>query len=432
MMDTISLEQNPSLSDVVLARPEELATARCPTVALHLLVKNGESCVGRLLDNVGPYIHEVVAVVNDTTDNTVGVLTEKCKQYDLALQIVEVTAETHPHLYISDVAETYRIGAPLSGEVYEGPFTGKPLLADWAGVRNLGWGLCRSEWRLFLDADDVLEDPESIPGLCLALEERRIDLATSRYQFRTTADGRSQSEAFRERLAANVPAIEWYGRVHEALRGQTLTAHIEGNLRAIDMRDSTGTGLRPPGRCFKILYHDARSKGWDVPPRTLIYLAMEAKLTMPRLAEAAINRYLEKSTWREERAWAMVMRGEICEAEENFEAASTWYRLSLLEHPGVKAAFRLCHTTFQEGKWQEAVDAYQRGLTNKSFLQVVDSGAVFEDASKILVAAALRKLGKVADAMKFCEEALRAFPASAALQSMREGLAKDLSRGVGG
>ena len=431
-MDTLSLEQNPMLSDVVLARPEDLTATRCPTVALHLLVKNGESCVGRLLDNVGPYIHEVVAVVNDTTDKTLEVLFDKCKQHDLALEIVEVTASSHPSLYIEDVAETYQVGSPLAGEVYEGPFTGKPLLADWAAVRNLGWILGRSEWRLFLDADDVVEDPESIPGLCLALEARGVDLATSRYQFRTTADGRSQSDAFRERLVANVPTIAWEGRVHEVLKGQTLTAHIEGNLRIIDMRDSTGPGLRPPGRCFKILYHEARSKAWEVSPRTLIYLAMEAKRTMPRFAEEVLNRYLEKSIWREERAWAMVMRGEICEAEENFEAASTWYRLSLLEHPGIKAAFRLCHTTFQQGDWQAAVDAYHLGMSNKSILQVVDSGAVFEDASKILMAAALRKLGRVAEAMSFCEEALRAFPANSALQTLHDGLAKDLARGVGG
>ncbi len=432
MNDSISPEPNSQPMDVVLARPEELVEGRCPTVALHLLVKNGESCVGRLLDNVGPYIHEVVAVVNDTTDKTIDVLAEKCKQHDLMLTAVTVTAETHPHLYILDVAETYRVGKPLAGESYEGPFTGKPLLADWASLRNIGWELGNSEWKLFLDADDVVVDPESIPGLCLALEERGVDLATTKYQYCTTPDGRSQSEAFRERLAANVPAIRWHGVVHEVLRGQRLAAHIDGNLRVTDMRDSKGAGLRPSGRCFKILYHEGRSHHWQVPPRTFLYLAMEAKRTMPRLAEAALNRYMELSTWREERAWAMNMRGEICEAEENFEAASTWYRLSLLEHPGVKAAFRLCYTTFYEGKWEESVGAYNVGLANKSVLQVVDSGEVLEDASKILMASALRKLGRVTEAMSFCEEALRVFPANSALQALHDGLAKDISRGVGG
>jgi hypothetical protein len=432
MMDTISLEQNPLLSDVKLLHPEELPVSLRSTVGLHLLVKNGESCVGRLIDNVGPFIHEVVAVVNDTTDRTIEVLTEKCRQHNLRLEVVEVTAETHPQFYIEDIAKTYQVGRPLAGEMYLGPFTDKPLLADWAAVRNLGWERIQSKWKLFIDADDVVSDPGSIPGLCQALEERGIDLATSRYQYRTTADGRSQSDAFRERLVLNVPAIRWHGKTHEHLKGQSFTAHIEGSLHVIDMRDSTGAALRPLGRCFKILYHEARSKNWEVSPRTLIYLAMEAKRTIPRLAEAVLNRYLETSTWREERAWAMVMRGEICEAQGDFEIASNWYRVSLKEHPGVKAAFRLCHTTFREGKWQDAVDAYHQGIANKSILQVVDSGEVFEDAGKILVAAALRKLGRVAEAVKFCEEALRVFPTNAALQALQQSLARDLVRCVGG
>jgi tetratricopeptide (TPR) repeat protein len=430
-MDTMSLEPNVSLNDVILSRPEDLTTTRCPTVALHLLVKNGESCVGRLIDNVGPYLHEVVAVVNDTMDKTVDVLFEKCKQHDLSLEVVPVTLESHPSFYIMDVAEAYQVGPALAGEVFEGPFTGKPLLADWSATRNLGWEMGNSEWKLFLDADDVVEDPESIPGLCLALEARGVELATSRYQFRTTAAGRSQSDAFRERLAKNLPAIRWHGRVHEVLKGQVRTAHIEGNLRVIDMRDSTGAGLRPVGRCFKILYNECRLKDWDVAPRTLIYLAMEAKLTMPRLAEAAIDRYLEKSVWKEERAWALVMRGEICEAAEDFKAASAWYLLSLMEHPGVKSAFRLCHSAFREGKWQESIDAYYRGMANKSILQVLDNGPVFEDASKILVAAAMRKLGKVAEAIQFCDEALKSFATNSALLALRESLEKDLKRGVG-
>lgn len=431
-MDTISLEQNPMLSDVVIARPEDLTNTRCPTVALHLLVKNGESCVGRLLDNVGPYIHEVVAVVNDTTDQTMQVLFDKSKQHDLALQIVVVTAETHPGFYLNDVPETYQVGVPLAGEVYEGPFTGKPLLASWAAVRNLGWKLGRSEWKLFLDADDVVEDPESIPGLCLALEERGIDLATSRYQFGTTASGKSQQDGFRERLVRDSERIWWYGRVHEALAGQERTAHIEGSLRVIDWRDSTGAELRAPGRAFKVLYAEARSKGWEVAARTFLYLAIEAKKTMPRFAEAALDRYMAKSTWKEERAWALTMRGEICEADGNFEAASTWYMLSIMEHPGSKTAFRLCHTLFREEKWAEAIAAYHRGVANKATLQVLDSGAVYEDASKILVAAALRKLGRFIEAMEFCEAALSVFPSNLALANLRKLLARDMSRGVGG
>jgi len=49
---------NPLIQNVVLKRPEQFALGEYPGVSLHLLVKNGEGCVGRLLTNIGPYIEE--------------------------------------------------------------------------------------------------------------------------------------------------------------------------------------------------------------------------------------------------------------------------------------------------------------------------------------------------------------------------------------
>ena len=417
-MDTLSLEQNPLLKDVVLPWPEELKGKRVPTIGLHLLVKNGASCVGRLIDNVGPYIHEVGAVVNDTTDDTISILEAKCKEHKLVLNVFDVTAKSHPGFYLLDVPETYSVGAPLDGETYEGPFTNKPLLADWAAVRNLGWTLLGSEWRLFMDVDDVMLDPESLPGLCLALEERGVDMATGRYQFDVGSSKLVRSDGMRERLALNTSAIRWFGKVHETLTGHERVAHVEGNLLVVDRRDSTGADVRVPGRCFKVLYHEGRSRDWNVSPRTLIYLAMECQTSMPRLASAAIDRYLERSTWKEERAWACAMRGEICAARGDFKEASSWFELALTEHPGVRSAMRLCYSRFQEQKWQEAIDAYSRGLVNKNIVQALDNGPIFEDACKILVAAAHRKLGHYDEALRVGREALAIFPNNDSLKKL--------------
>ena len=110
--------------DVIkLARPEEISVR--PSVSLHLLVKNGESVVGRLLDCVGPYVEEVVAVLNDVTDRTADVLLRKCEQHGLRARLTEVTRESHPELYVLDVPATYQVGRPLVGESYEGPFSVK-------------------------------------------------------------------------------------------------------------------------------------------------------------------------------------------------------------------------------------------------------------------------------------------------------------------
>ena len=55
MLDEIAVnnDDNPFCKSVVLRRPEEFKPGERQQVSLHLLVKNGESCIGRLLDNVG-------------------------------------------------------------------------------------------------------------------------------------------------------------------------------------------------------------------------------------------------------------------------------------------------------------------------------------------------------------------------------------------
>jgi glycosyltransferase involved in cell wall biosynthesis len=422
-----NLGQSP-IRDVVLATPSEISPANRPQISLHLLVKNGESCVGRLIENVGPFLDEVVVVLNDTTDATEDVLLSSiCKVEDtigrrIELHILRVTAETHPEFYIQDVPSTYDVGVPLTGETYSGPFTGKPLLADWAGIRNLGWERCSRPWRLFLDADDLVIDPECLPGLCLALEANDIDLACSRYVFSPAPDGAgARGDSYRERLARNCDYLLWQGITHEVLRGSYHTANLDGSLAVHDLKDSTGEGIRVPGRCFKVLYHHARSVGWDnVMPRELIYLAMECRDSMPRLARAALELYLQKSLWPEERAWARVMLGEIFEKRDEYETASASYEAALREHPGSKAAFRLCRSRFHEGKWRQAIEAYETGVANKVVLQLLDNGPRLEHMSKILVSVCYEELGNTTKAYQFASEAIEVFPDNSALRMLQE------------
>lgn len=176
----------------------------------------------------------------------------------------------------------------------------------------------------------------------------------------------------------------------------------------------------PAMRIAELLYREARANDWMVSPRTLVYLAMEARATMPDFAIAVIDLYLTMAMWKEEIAWACCMRGEIHESRQEYPLASEWYERALAEHPGSKAAFRLCRSRFHEQKWQEAVEAYRMGIENKDVLQIIDNGTGFENMSKILVASALDKLDRRDEAMVMCEEALKAFPQNPALITMHE------------
>jgi hypothetical protein len=431
--DSLSGDDVPFVKTAVLRSPVDFGEDR-PRISLHLLVKNGESCVPRLLANVGMYVDEVVAVVNDTTDRTVEVLESytthrrATRGDDFRLEVVEVSSGSHPHLYIMDEPSTYEVGESLTGESCPGPFTGKPLLADWSGLRNLGWRKCNLPWILFLDADDVVDDPASIWGLAAELESRGVEMGATRYIYDVASDGSSRSESFRERLARNLPHISWTSPVHETLQGARKTAHVQGNLVVRDMKDSMGRDVRVPGRCWKVLYHHARSRSWRVPPRILLYLALEVRVEQPDFAAELVERYLDVSTWPEERAWACAVVGEILESRRDFAGASTWYERSLAEYPGSKSAYRLCRTRFREGRWRDVVDAYEVGVANQPVLQLLDGGPAYGDMSKILVASSWDKLGEPAKALAACEEALAAFPGETNLTLLRDQLRGQLGR----
>lgn len=401
-----------------------------PTIALHLLAKNAESVIERLLSNVGPYISEVVAAINDTTDDTMKIIESWCKEHNKRCDLTEVTYEKFPGLYIMDVPETYQVGRPLCGETLGGPFTGSPILADWATARNIVWEKCTADWRLFLDADDVMVDPQNLWGLCLALEENHVDMALTRYNWAVDELDRPRGASFRERIARNKEEIRWIYPIHEVLWGSMKHAFIKGSCITIDKRDSAGEGIRIPGRNFKILYQFARTHDWEIGSRMMLQLAEAGKM-MPEFVQEAVRIYLERSDWLEERGWAYRLLGEMFESLGKWPEAAYNYELALKEHPGTKAAFSLCRARYNEGKFLEAIAAYEEGLLHQAVLQVVDDGPLYADMSKILVADAHYRIWSTMDegdekearlskALEVLKAARSTFPKVAALEVLEE------------
>ena len=442
------------VKDVVLTNVADIPASERSSISLHLLVKNGASVVGRLMDNVGPYLTEVVAILNDCEDETESVLAEKCNLFNLTFVPIHVTRETHPQFYILDEEATYKIGMPLAEEQFGGPFTNQPILADWSAVRNLGWSRCTSKWKLFLDADDIVLDPECLPGLVKELEKHGVELAVANYTYGVDPQGRPFASSLRERLALTASRVRWGKPIHECLFGSNRISHVTGCFTVRDMRDNGGKDVRVPGRNFKILYHLARSKDWEISPRLMADLVQEVRHLaaapgMMRFAESLVGKYMEEASWPEERGWVFAMIGEMREMTADFDGAIDAYNNSLSCHPGSKTAFRLCRATFgkacatkvfleekaKEGSpesvfdgpgmepllrdlWCAVVAAYSLGVENKKFHQALDDGPLYEDMEAIHAAGALMELGDAKGALTLAEKALAAFPESSPLKFM--------------
>lgn len=400
-----------------LRSPGDFEKDEIPSVALHGMFKNAESVLERLLANVGEYVSEIVVALNDCTDDTEKILRAWGVLHGKRVDITKITYESHPELYIIDKPETYSVGRSLCGENFGGPFTDGPILADWSAARNIVWERTTADWKLFLDADDVLEDPYAIWGICEALGTNRVDLGLSKYHWAVNADGQPRGASYRERITSSNSNIRWIYPIHEVLYGSTKHAFIDGNMVAIDKRDSAGKDIRIPGRNFKILYQFARSHDWDVGSRMMLQLA-EAGKPMPLFVREAIGVYLERSTWLEERAWAYRLLGETYEQEGDYSTASMNYEKALKEHPGNKAAFALCRSTYHEGRFRDCIAAYEEGIKHSQILQVIDDGPLYLSISKILVADAWWRLGNVKKSLEMLTLAREAFPKLASLAAL--------------
>jgi tetratricopeptide (TPR) repeat protein len=401
-----------------------------PTVSLHVLAKNAESVLGRLLDCVGHLVQEVRVVLNDTTDASEKVVRGCSARWPTtSLDVQRVTSETHPQFYFLDAPESYEVGRPLAGERFAGPCTRAPLLCDWASARNLGWD-SNCDWRLFLDADDVVDDPHKLPGLLAVLADLRADLAATKYAFGHGDSGVPNSVSYRERLARNVPSIRWAGKTHEILEGGLRRVLVEDCFSVTDLKDNWGRGVRVPGRCFKVLYRDARLAGWQVPPRHLAYLVQECPGMMPAswVVDSLLPAYAALHPRDEERAWVLCMVGEMLEARNEYATAASYYEEAVEVYPSAKAAFRLCRASFLREDWRGCLDAYELGKRFVSAPQVLDLGPVYEDSSKILVAEAHHQLGHAEEARALATEVARLFPRSAAVAALRDRI---LAGGVG-
>lgn len=416
------MESYSHIHQVVLQPPENFAPDKRPTVSLVVLAKPGDTLVPKLLDEIAPHVDEIVLVAVDIPQQLAAEWLSAKSLTGKLCYTVDVNPTRHPELYFKDEAASYLANNPLGSEEFKGPFTNRPIIADWSKVRNLGWKRCTQEWRVTIDGDELMTNPSYIVSVCDVMNQFGSEFGYSAHVRPTRGlAGEVVVPAISGRIAKNGVDIHWVGEAKECLEGGYRASIIEGSL--IVVRASSHQSIESSIEQFKTLYADARRKDWQISPCNLLYMAQLSSLVdMPGFAEHAIAAYLETSLYTEERAWACALQGELHETTGNFELASSWYERSLAEHPGYKSAYRLCRSRFMERKWQACLDAFAVGLENDGFVHMVDDGDADKNKVFILVAAALLQLGRVEDAKTCRHTLLQLFPGNAHIIKMCEAL----------
>ena len=282
-------------------------------LSIHMLVLNGATVVERALRPFATLDAEVVVVDTGSTDYTPEIIEHLCGEefpgdYGLSSRLrcriaARLTPESHPGLYLRDSASSWGTDMP-------GPFTGLPILRDWAAARNIGLDACRGEYIMKLDADDELtEGSERILSVLQFMDGHPgIDFLMCPYEIMESPT-QIETIVMYDRLWRNKPSIRFAQAIHECLLGKGKTPANQPNwfmvaqgLRLRDWRDSPGEGVRIAHRNYKVFmreYERMVAARMEISPGFLLSTIGEVTAANPNLALSLLRMARERDPEQE-------------------------------------------------------------------------------------------------------------------------------------
>lgn len=179
-----------------------------PTISLCMIVRNEEKSLGRCLSSVADIVDEIIIVDTGSTDRT-----------------KEISAEYGAAIYDFE------------------------WIDDFAAARNYAFAQAASEYILWLDADDVIEeiDRERFKTLKAAMttEYHAVSMV---YVLITDENGKSLYSFRRNRLIRRDCGFRWIGAVHEFIEVTPLCLRATYALHIRKTRNIRSATLRSTAR----------------------------------------------------------------------------------------------------------------------------------------------------------------------------------------
>ena len=326
------------------------------SIGLCMIVRDEEATLARCLDSVCGIVDEVVVVDTGSTDRT------------------------------REIAARY-------GQVCE--FT---WCDDFSAARNFAFAQARSDYLLWLDADDVVPQDSRTAFLALKaqLADEPADVVMLPYHTAFDEAGKPTFVYYRERLLRRAAGFVWQGAVHECItpRGRVIYGAAAVEHRRVKPADSERN---------LAIYRKQLAAGVTLDTRGQFYYARELLAHRDwQAAEQAFRAFLERPDgWSENRIEALrglsdclaaqsrtdearqalvrtfaidLPRGETCCAlaaldcaENRFDRAKFWYETALRvpcptenggfvqpEHYGYTPCLGLCLCCDRLGLYDEA------------------------------------------------------------------------------
>lgn len=290
------------------------------------------------------------------------------------------------------------------------------------------------DWIMFLDTDDVVENPEQIqPNLAIA--PKSVNGIRIFYEYDHDDHGNVTVSHWVTRVVRNNDSFEWKSSidddevsVHETLVAKYPTQSVgteDWKVIHGSNRERRENSLLRNITLLQGMYKRQNEKG-EVDPRILFYLATHYYDAYDfDQSLGLLARYLELSGWPEERSEAHYYIGKILHNKDNSNAKKAFLN-AIGENPDNTSAYiEIAKMDFkmqrydQAAKWLEKANQIERELT-----PMVRHDNKFELYT--LLAQCYINIGgrKLDDAMKYVTKALKMRPYDPAAQENRDAIKK--------
>ena len=112
------------------------------------------------------------------------------------------------------IDSTKKIAQKFSAKVYD--FT---WCYDFSKARNYSFSKATKEYKMWIDADDVISESEisKIITLKEKLSDKKVDVVNLKYSLGNNQKGNSSLLYYRERIVKNNANFKWIGQIHEVI-----------------------------------------------------------------------------------------------------------------------------------------------------------------------------------------------------------------------
>lgn len=187
---------------------------------------------------------------------------------------------------------------------------------DFSAARNFSLSKANNDWILWLDADDIVDNPEEIPPLL------RETFGACNFNIVYGTNTFCQARLFR-----NCLNIRFAGRVHEYPILDNAILRTISKVNVIHKTEKHSSEDRSQ-RNYRILKKELEDDPNNA--RTLFYIANALKeLTEYDRAIEMYRKYLERATWRDEKWMAQRYIGNILQWNKRYKEAIEEYKKAL-------------------------------------------------------------------------------------------------------